>query len=110
MSTPETAHLSSSTPAVCIPPGARLRLYDIPLYLQQRLGVGEVEKVSFVQQSAEVFTYRDAVRFANGRVLLLQDLRFGQRVDVLSLSPGDGADEKAKHQMREEEYQHLFVG
>jgi hypothetical protein len=100
----------SSTPAVCIPPGARLRLYDIPLHLQQRLGVGEVEKVSFGQQSAEAFTYRDAVRFGNGRELLLQYLQYGQRVDVLSLSPEASAGEKAKHQMQEEEYRHLFVG
>jgi hypothetical protein len=103
----------SRTPAVCIPPGARLGLYDIPLHLQQRLGVSEVEKVSFVQQSAEVFTYRDAVRFANGKELLLQSLQCGQRVDVLSLSPEDSAEEKARHQVREEqeeEYRHLFVG
>ena len=77
--------LPSSTPAVCIPPGARLRLHDIPLELQQRLGVGDVESVSFIQQSAEAFTYRDAVRFGNGKELLLQTLRCGQRVDVLSL-------------------------
>jgi hypothetical protein len=86
----------SSTPAVCIPPGAQLRLYDIPLYLQQRLGVGEVEKVSFVQQSAEAFTYRDAVRFANGQELLLQYLQCGQRVDVRSLSPGENGEEEAE--------------
>src|SRR5205807_6470838 len=78
--------LPSSTPAVCIPPGARLRLHDIPLELQQRLGVGDVESVSFIQQSAEAFTYRDAVQFGNGKELLLQALRCGQRVDVLSLS------------------------
>src|SRR5437016_2280107 len=72
----------SCTPAVCIPPGARLRLHDITLQWQQRLGVGEVEEVSFVQQSAEAFTYRDAVRFANGKELLLQYLRCGQRMDV----------------------------
>src|SRR5215831_6640116 len=76
----------SSVPAVCIPPGARLRLHDIPPWLQQRLGVGEIEEVAFVQQSAEAFTYRDAVRFANGKELLLQFLRCGQSVDVLSLS------------------------
>ena len=100
----------SSTAAVCIPPGAQLRLYDIPLSLRQPLGVSEVEKVSFVQQSAEAFTYRDAIRFANGQEVLLQYLRCGQRVDVLSLSPGDNGEEEAKHQMREEDYRHLFVG
>lgn len=79
----------SSTPAVCLPPGARLLLRDIPRHLQWRLGVREVEEVTFVEQSAEAFTYRDAVRFANGRETLLQDLRCGLRVAVLSLDSAD---------------------
>jgi hypothetical protein len=75
------------TPAVCVPPGARLVLKDIPKGLQKELGIGEVEEVKFVEISAEVNTYRDAVRFKNGRQLLLQALREGQRVTVLSLAP-----------------------
>ena len=75
------------TPAVCVPPGARLILKDIPKGLQRELGVGEVEEVKFVEVSAEVNTYRDAVRFKNSRQLLLQALREGQRVTVLSLTP-----------------------
>ena len=77
------------TPAVCVPPGARLVLKDIPRSLQRELGVEEVEEVKFVEISAEVNTYRDAVRFKNGRQLLLQALREGQRVTVLSLSPAE---------------------
>ena len=75
------------TPAVCVPPGARLLLKDIPKGLQRELGVGEVEEVKFVEISAEVNTYRDAIRFKNSRQLLLQALREGQRVTVLSLIP-----------------------
>ncbi len=75
------------TPAVCVPPGARLILKDIPTGLQRELGVGEVEEVKFVEISAEVNTYRDAVRFKNSRQLLVQALREGQRVTVLSLTP-----------------------
>ena len=77
------------TPAVCVPPGARLVLKDIPKGLQRELGIGEVEEVKFVEISAEVNTYRDAIRFKNGRQLLLQALREGQRVTVLSLSPAE---------------------
>jgi hypothetical protein len=73
-------------PAVCIPPGASLRLQDIPVRLQQELGVRTAEDVVFTQTSASVNTYRDAVRFANGRELNLQELREGQRVRVLSLA------------------------
>jgi hypothetical protein len=77
------------TPAVCVPPGARLLLKDIPKGMQRELGVGEVEEVKFVEISAEVNTYRDAVRFKNSRQLLLQALREGQRVTVLSLTPAE---------------------
>ena len=77
------------TPAVCVPPGARLVLKDIPKGLQRELGVGEIEQVKFIEISAEVNTYRDAIRFENGRQLLLQALREGQRVTVLSLTPAE---------------------
>ena len=77
------------TPAVCVPPGARLILRDIPKGLQRELGIGEVEEVRFVEVSAEVNTYRDAVRFKNGCQLLLQALREGQRVTVVSLAPAE---------------------
>lgn len=77
------------TPAVCIPPGATLLLRDIPKNLQRELGVGESEEVRFVQTSAEVNTYRDAVRFKNNRQVLLQGLREGQRVTVLSLGASE---------------------
>lgn len=73
----------SSTCAVCVPPGARLLLQEIPEDLQRRLGIGAAEEVKFVQQSAEAFTYRDAVRFSNGREVLLQRLPPGQQVRVL---------------------------
>jgi hypothetical protein len=73
-------------PAVCIPPGARLRLQDIPVRLQQEMGVKPDEDVVFTQTSASVNTYRDAIRFENGRELNLQELREGQRVRVLSLA------------------------
>jgi hypothetical protein len=83
-------------PAVCVPPGARLRLRDIPESLQRRLSVGEVEEVTFVQQGIEAFRHRDAVRFSNGQEILLQRLHCGQRVEVLNLG---GADEEIKHQL-----------
>jgi hypothetical protein len=79
------ARPSKKAPAVCIPPGARLILRDIPRSLQRELGVGEVEEVTFVETSANVNTYRDAVRFKNQSQILLQALHEGQRVHVVSL-------------------------
>jgi hypothetical protein len=76
-----------SIPAVCIPPGAQLVLRDIPQRLQQQLGVSDEEEVTFVQLSADAYSYRDAVRFNNGREALLQKLAEGQRVDVMCLAP-----------------------
>jgi hypothetical protein len=50
------------------------------------LGVGPVESVTFTQLSAAAHTYRDAVRFASGRQVRLQELHEGQRVEVVDLS------------------------
>ncbi|HZU25844.1 MAG TPA: hypothetical protein VFA04_09995 [Bryobacteraceae bacterium] len=86
LNSPEPAH---PVPAVCIPPGARLMVRDIGRDLQRELGVGAEEEVTFVELSLEAHRYRDAISFANGRELLLQRLREGQRVDVLSLTGAD---------------------
>jgi len=75
-----------STTAVCVPPGARLLLRDIPKSLQQLLEVGEAEEVPFGQQGAEAFPYRDAVCFSHGRETLLQHLHCGQRMEVLNVN------------------------
>ncbi len=86
-------------PAVCIPPGARLKLHDIPARLQHDMAVGPVEDVTFTQLTAAVNSYRDAVRFPNGREVRLQELREGQRVTVLDLS---AAEELDLERLREE--------
>ncbi len=83
---------SEPVPAVCIPPGAKLELHDIPARLQHEIGVGPVETVMFTQISAAVNSYRDAVRFPNGREVRLQELREGQRVRVLDLSMAEDLD------------------
>jgi hypothetical protein len=71
--------------AVCVPPGARLVLKSIPMDLRCKWSVGADESVLFIQTSAEVNTYRDALRFRTGRQVLLQELREGMRVTVVSL-------------------------
>lgn len=72
--------------AVCIPPGSRLLLQDIPGNLCDQMDVGAVEPVVFTQLTANAYAHRDAVRFQNGRELSLQYLSVGQRVKVLSVS------------------------
>jgi hypothetical protein len=60
-------------------------LSGIPAALQRELNVGPDEIVTFTQTSTLGNTYHDAVRFANGRQVLLQFLKEGQRIRVLSL-------------------------
>jgi hypothetical protein len=81
--------------AVCIPPGARLVLKSIPLDLRCKWDVGADESVLFVQTSAEVNTHRDALHFRTGRQVLLQELREGMRVTVVSLDDFSGEPKPA---------------
>src|SRR5262245_7521332 len=61
----EPSRVPAVAPAVCIPPGARLILKDIPADLQRQCQVSDEENVVFTQISADVNSYRDAVRFSN---------------------------------------------
>lgn len=99
---------AKQTPAVCVPPGARLQLKDIPKGLRREVGVGPTEEVTFVQLSAREYQFRDAVRFSNGREILLQSLRSGLLMDVLALSSGEL--EREQHQKLVERYQQIFIG
>jgi hypothetical protein len=80
--------------AICIPPGAHLVLKGIPDDLQRRWNVRGEEDVIFVQTSAEVNNYRDGVRFRDGLEILLQGLRQGIKVQVLSLGNASAGSEK----------------
>jgi hypothetical protein len=73
-------------PAVCIPPGAHLVLRNIPEDLRRQWRVESTESVVFVQTSANVNSYRDAVQFHDGSLVRLQDLREGMPIEVLSLA------------------------
>ena len=74
-------------------------MIGIPMSLQRELSVGRDETVTFTQTSATAPGYHDAVRFANGRQILLQFLKEGQRVRVLALGGQDPeyAEEKMNH-------------
>jgi hypothetical protein len=82
----EPGHPAALMPAVCIPPGAQLIVKDLPIDLQRQCRVGEREAVTFTQLTADVNSYRDAIRFRNGYEIRLQDLREGMRVEVISLA------------------------
>ncbi|HEY8461705.1 MAG TPA: hypothetical protein VIM99_15050 [Blastocatellia bacterium] len=86
--------------AVCVPPGARLLLQDIPARLRRKLNVREEEEVVFTQLTAEANRHRDAVRFSNGREVLLQEFKEGQRAFVISLSLPDETPETEEMEPR----------
>lgn len=52
-------------------------------------GLDTEEVVTFEQVTPAVNTYRDALRFRNGRVLLLQVLNEGQQMTVVDLGGVD---------------------
>jgi hypothetical protein len=89
------------TRAVCVPPGARLMLHDIPERLQHDLAVGPIEEVTFVQLSATPYRFRDAVRFTNGRDIRLQELGEGMRVKVLKMSLTEDSSEPLREERKE---------
>ena len=82
--------------AVCVPPGARLLMHAIPDRVQRSLEIGADEEVTFMQISAAENTYRDAIRFRNGKEIRLRELRTGQRFRVLDLSLADDREPAAE--------------
>jgi hypothetical protein len=80
--------------AVCVPPGAQLILKNIPEDLQRRWNIEKEEAVFFLQASAGANNCRDGVRFRNGLQILLQGLREGIPVYVLSLGNASAGSEK----------------
>ncbi len=63
--------------AVCMPAGARLQLQGINETVQRAFAIGPVEDVVMTRFAVFGHAHRDAVRFANGREVLLQSLNAG---------------------------------
>lgn len=76
-------------PVVCIPPGARLRLDNVPSFLRTQFRLESCEEATFTQLSADENRHRDGLRFSNGATMLLQSLPEGQIVTVLRCSSGE---------------------
>lgn len=73
-------------PAVCVPPGARLFIADVPLELRNSLRIGPSDIAVFTETSNQPYSYRDALLFSSGKCVLLQYLTEGLRAFVLSTS------------------------
>ena len=71
--------------AVCIPADARLILAGIGEIVQRAFEIGAVEEVTMTR--LERGPHKDAVAFANGRVVSLQSLNAGLTAAVVDLAP-----------------------
>ena len=72
--------------AVCMPAGARLSLQGINETVQRAFSIGPAEEVSMTRLEVTGHAHRDAIRFANGREVLLQSLNAGV---TCTLAPRD---------------------
>jgi hypothetical protein len=63
--------------AVCVIAGARLQLEGIAETVQRSFGIGSVEEVVMTRLDVTGHAHRDAVRFGNGKEVLLQSLNAG---------------------------------
>ena len=63
--------------AVCMPAGARLSLQGINETVQRAFSIGPAEVVTMTRLEVTGHAHRDAVRFTNGREVLLQSLNAG---------------------------------
>jgi hypothetical protein len=68
--------------AVCILPGSTLVLLDVDPLLRLEFGLAAAEETVFTRLSPAEFSYRDGLRFRNGKEVTLQRLSEGQRAVV----------------------------
>ena len=73
--------------AVCIPPGARLLVSEVPATARPFWGALELKTVDFTQLSERSYAYRDALRLPDGETVLLQKLPEGLRAKVMAMAP-----------------------
>ncbi len=73
--------------AVCLPADAHLRLEGIGEAIRQAYVVNSTEEVTMTRMDGTNFSHRDAVRFANGREVLLQGLNAGIVATLVEVLP-----------------------
>ena len=72
--------------AVCMPADAHLTLAGISETVQRAFAVGPVEEVVMTRLEVTGHAHRDAVRFANGKEVLLQSLNAGITAEIAAPS------------------------
>jgi hypothetical protein len=85
-------HFHRDATAVCVPPGSLMRLSSIPARVRRSFDLRDSEDALFIQRSADEFTFRDGLRFQNGREVSLQELPAGLRVVTVSTFSNGGSE------------------
>jgi hypothetical protein len=73
--------------AVCLPADAELRLEGIGEAIRQAYAVQPAEVAVMTRMDGTAFSHRDAVRFSNGREVLLQGLNAGIVASLVEVLP-----------------------
>ena len=68
--------------AVCVMADTRLKLERISERVQQTFGLGALEEAVFIRR--EIGPHRDAIRFANGAEVSIQQLGAGIKVRIIN--------------------------
>jgi hypothetical protein len=98
-----TSPARTAVTAVCIPPGARLKVQSIAENVRSVLDTAPGEVVVFTQITAACNQFRDALRTGGKREVILQSVGEGLQVQVVSLALAD------ETQPRPEEYSYTLV-
>lgn len=92
-------------PAVCIPPGARLKVQSVPKRTRRTLHTEQGEELTFTQVSASWNQFRDALRTTSGQETLLQAVGVGLQIQVMNLALAGEVQLREQH----EEYVYSLV-
>jgi hypothetical protein len=98
-----TSPARAAVTAVCIPPGARLKVRSIAENVRNVLDTAPGDVVVFTQITAAWNQFRDALRTGAKREVILQSVGEGLQVQVVSLALAD------ETQPRPEEYSYTPV-
>lgn len=90
---------SANISTIRIPAGAHLFLRNVPLSVQESLGIGHSEEVIFSEISGRGYSYRGALILPNQTRVLVEDLCKGIEATVLCFSSDTPADKEELHSM-----------
>lgn len=76
----------SPIPAVCVPPGARLKVQSVPMNVRRVFRAEPGDDVVFTEITATWGQFRDGLRVQHNQEILLQSLGEGFEVRVIDLA------------------------